>query len=706
MTVSDSARATASPFGPVASPGPSPARGSRLGRSLLILLAALAMSWLVPIVAYAAHAAVVLPVLFIGLVASLLRSGRTVLDRLVFAFSLAVGATCLAGLVFSVWPWGLHPVPVAGVGFTAVSIGAVVAGRRPALPRTVNLPDLVTVALTAAVTIGTVFPYLGRGLVGRLSLVVVAEDLGRHFALYDTIRTAGGYTFLNRSETRTGLTNELFGYPQGSHFGMSLFDNFLRSSTAAGSATTALDHFVYFYAATLVFLVFAVLWSMRWIAGTALSTWRYVAVGTAAMAYLYFGDGMAMFLRGFPSEFVGLGLLALLVAVTSRPLPRLREQMCVLAALTVGLSFTYYLFLPLAGVLLLVWMFGNRKRLFGQPLWTVGAVVVTAFGALYLPILNSESVKSDSLNAGGGISPTIRHLLALLVLVVALGLLSRSAWRNPVRRMAILWMVCAGGVVALMFVYQSAIIGETSYYYEKLLHQLIVVALVCLGATWFVAPRWRPGHFAGRARRSAPFTRPVPALVLAMALFAALALNANPDRDVWRKPPRDLSWGVGYFTKKMDHPRLAQLVLKTIRAQPDPRGHATIVQMKNDWQANYYGTLWVDVLSRNLGTAWQAKPYYGTQETPEQLTKRIVVKFPKLPIRVVTDDPEILATVQTLRRDRPDLGLEVLFSNPSRCTYDFKAQPAPKPGERVAPVPRIPFPANGCKSPQDAPDRK
>ncbi|MGW1996952.1 hypothetical protein [Embleya sp. NPDC001921] len=675
-------------------------------RGVLILLAALALSWLVPIAAYAAHVAVVLPVLFVGLVASLMRSGRTVTDRLVLAFALVTGATCLAGLLFSVWPWGLHPVPVAGVGLSAVSIGAVVAGRRPALPRILAPGDLVTAALTAAVTIGTLYPYLGRGLVGRLSLVAVAEDLGRHFALYDTIRAADGYTFLNRSETRTGLTNELFGYPQGSHFGMSLFDNFLRSSTAAGSGTTALNHFVYFYAATFVFLVFAVLWSMRWIAGPALSTWRYVVVGAAAAAYLYFGDGMSMFLRGFPSEFVGLGLLALMVAVTTRPLPRLREQMCVLAALTTGLSFTYYLFLPLAGVLLLVWVAGNRKRLWEQPLWTVGAVVVTAIGALYLPILNSESVKSDSLNAGGGISPTIRHLVVVLVFVTALGLASRSAWRHPVRRMAILWLGGATGIVALMYLYQSRILGETSYYYEKLLHQLIVVGLVCLGGTWFVAPRWRPGHFAARSRVAEPFTRPLTASVLALCVVVSIAYNANPDREVWRKPPKDLSWGVGYFEKKMDQPRLAQLILAVMKAQPKPQGHATIVQMKNDWQANYYGTLWVDVLSRNLGTAWQTKPTYGNQETPEQLTQRIAVKFPELPMRVVTDDPVTLATLQTLRRDRPDLRLEVLFSNPTRCTYDFKAQPMLKPGERLAPVPRIPFPANGCKSPQDAPDRK
>ncbi|WP_424640005.1 hypothetical protein [Embleya sp. AB8] len=706
MTVSDSARATASPFGPVASPGPPSSRGSRRARGPLLLLAALAASWLVPIAAYAAHAAVVMPVLFLGLVASLLRSGRTVLDRLVLAFGLTAGATCLAGLLFSVWPWGLQPVPIAGVGFTAVTLAAAATRRRPAVPRLVSAADSITLAAGVVVTALTVFPYLGRGLVGRLSMVAVAEDLGRHFALYDNIRSAGGYTFLNRSETRTGLTDELFGYPQGSHFGMSLFDNFLRSSTAAGSGTTALNHFVYFYAATFVFFVFAVVWSLRWIAGPALSTWRYLVVASAAAAYLYFGDGMAMFLRGFPSEFVGLGLLALLVAITARPLSRLREQMCLAAALTTALSFTYYLFLPLAGVLLLVWAIGNRKPLLAQPFWTFATVLVTAVGALYLPIVNRSAAKSDALNAGGGISPTNRHLLVLLVFLVVLGLCSRSAWRHPVRRMAILWMAGASGIVALMFLYQSAIMGETSYYYEKLLHQLFVVGLVCLGGTWFVAPRWRPGHFAGRTHRAAPFTRPIPALVVALSLVAAIALNANPDRDVWRKPPRDLSWGVGYFTKKMDHPRLAQLVLKTIQAQPNPQGHATIVQMKNDWQANYYGTLWVDVLSRNLGTAWQAKPTYGTQETPEQLTRRIVVKFPRLPIRVVTDDPEILATVQNLRRDRPDLRLDVLFSNPTRCTYDFKAQPVLKPGELAAAVPRIPFPANGCKSPQDAPDRK
>ncbi|MFE3204118.1 hypothetical protein [Embleya sp. NPDC059237] len=701
MTVSESARTSLSTPAPAAPRGASPVGGGRLAIGVLV---ALALSWLIPLAAYAAHATIVLPFVFLALVASLLRAGRTVLDRLVLAFALTAGAMCVAGLLFSAWPWGLHPVPVSGLGFSVLVLVAALLRRRPELPRLGTLPDLLTVGLTGVITFLTLWPYLGRGLVGRISLIAVAEDLGRHFALYDGIRTAGGYTFMHRPDLKAGLTDDLTAYPQGSHFAMGLFDNFWRAGTGAGSGQEAMNHFVYFYAATFVLMIFAVMWSMRWVAGTALSPWRYLVLASAAAAYLYFGDGMAMFLRGFPSEFAGLALLAILVAVVARPLSRLREQLCVLASLTIALSFTYYLFLPLAGAMLLVWLIGYRKQLLERRLLTAVVAVITAVGALIVPVVNWKyASKSEAVNAAGGISPTNRHLLMLLVFLVGLGLASRYAWRHPVRRRVILWMLGAVGIVALMFLYQTAVIGETSYYYEKLLHQLFVVALVCLGATWLVVPRYQPGYFRPGRRPRPAFANAWTAVPLALAVTVTIACNANPDRYVWRKPGKDYSWGVSYFLKGMDHPKLARAVLAAVQAQPDPDGKATILQMRNDWEANYYGTLWVDVMQRNLGVAWPVKPPLGTQESPAALKDRITRQFPGTPIRVMTNDPVTLDTVQRIRRDRPELGLDVLFSNPTRCGYRFEPVAAPAPGKEPAPVPVIPFPANGCKSKAKSP---
>ncbi|MFI6583690.1 hypothetical protein [Embleya sp. NPDC050493] len=686
------------PSAPHSTP-PEPRTGGM--RRVAGVLVALALAWLVPAGLYAVHASIVLPLIFFALVASLLRSGRTILDRLVLAVAMSAGAMCLAGLVFSIWPWGLHPVPISGVAFTVAVLVAEVTGRRPELPRRNGLPDLITLGVTALVTVATLLPLMGRGLVGRLSTVAIAEDLGRHFALFDNIRTHGGYTFQHQSELKVSLNTDMSAYPQGSHFAMGLFDNFLRARTDPGSTVTELNVFLFCYVATFVFLVFTVLWAMRWMAGGTLSTWRYLVVGAAAGAYLFFGDGIAMFMRGFPSEFVGLGLLALLVAVVCRPLRRLREQLCVLSSLTIAVSFTYYLFLPAAGVMLIAWMVGYRKQLWAQRWWTGVAIVVTMIGALVEPMINWKyASKSEVVNAAGGINPIIRHLFMLLIFLVVLGLVSRTAWRHPVRRMAILWMIVAGGAAMAMFAYQTWVMGETSYYYEKLLHQAMVVGIVCLGAGVLVAPRRRPG------RDREPFTRPLSAGLLALCVVVTIAFNASPDREVWRKPqPEGTSWGVGFLERKLDYPRLGQLILAAQKANPRYENHATIIQMSDDWQGNYYGTLWLDVLMRNLALSMDVKPPVGSKETPQELTERIVNKFPKTPFRVYTDDWDTATTLQVLRRNRPDLGVDVLFSNPTRCTYDFRPMPVLGPREVPGPMPTIGFPANGCKSAATGPGK-
>ncbi|TWH69244.1 hypothetical protein [Micromonospora olivasterospora] len=117
----------------VTPPAAPPAAGRLARRPRLV--GWLAAAWLGPLLAYALGVAAVLPVVVLGLTAALLRGGRTLLDRLVLAGALLLGATCAAGLLFSAWPWGLHPVPVSGTALTVLLGVAAATGRRPRLPR-------------------------------------------------------------------------------------------------------------------------------------------------------------------------------------------------------------------------------------------------------------------------------------------------------------------------------------------------------------------------------------------------------------------------------------------------------------------------------------------------------------------------------------------------------------------------------------------
>ncbi|MDI2131713.1 hypothetical protein [Yinghuangia seranimata] len=663
------------PASAVAGGGPAPDRASR-GRRYPLLAGALAAAWLVPFLAYLAGVAVIVPVLVLAGTASLLRSGRTVLDRLMIALALLFGVTCVGGLLFSVWPWGIHPVAIGGLGLTVLVAISGFTGRRPEVPGLGSLSDLWVVGGAAGFAAAMAWPFLVRSFSGKFALIVSGEDLARHFFLYDTIRTHGGFPWMDKAGTATEVKINLVAYPQGAHMNMAVLDNFVRSSTADGSTTTALHHFMWFYVAAVVFLCLALLWAIRWVAGPTVLVWRWLPVAVAVVGLLFWGDGTAMFLRGFMSEFVGLGLLAMTMAVLVRPLSRHREQLLVLAALLTAVSFTYYLFLPVCGLMALVWMITRRATLLTTPVWTGVLAVLTVVLTAVTPVVNylNGYGSAEELNSTGGISPVNRHLLFLLLLVAGLGFLSRSAWRNPVRRNAGVWLaLCSVGAFG-MFAYQTWALHKTTYYYEKVLHQLIVVAVVALAASPFVTRDW---SLSASAQRRRPVMNIWTAGALSASLFAALLLTAGPDRPVFRKPPGELSWGAAYLKGKMLHKDPADVILAGIKARKAAHAdnRANMIQVSRNpegakWQSNYFGNQWTGALSRNYGASWPSWPSMGAEAEPKDL-RDLIIGYGK-PLRVLTDDPVTFATVQKLRQERPDLNLELYFSAVGTCTYDFK----------------------------------
>jgi hypothetical protein len=95
-----------------------------------VLATAIALSWLVPLVLGLVRLdAVLLPVLLLA-VASVIRVGGGLLDRLVVAAFMLCGAVLTFGLVASVWPWGLDPAPAAAVLLTLISAAAWYGRRR------------------------------------------------------------------------------------------------------------------------------------------------------------------------------------------------------------------------------------------------------------------------------------------------------------------------------------------------------------------------------------------------------------------------------------------------------------------------------------------------------------------------------------------------------------------------------------------------
>lgn len=656
-------------------PAPQPEAVTRpAGRRPALLAAGIAVlaSWLVPLATNALRIDWVLPVLLLVATASLLRSGRTVLDRLMLATGLLFGATCGLGLLMSVWPWHLHPVPVAGVAGTGVALVALALRRRPSFPRTVTLPDLMVVAATVIAAVTPLSPLRHHSFDARLGILVSGEDFSRHFLVFDAIRNSGGYLFLHRHLVAPYVQEGFIAYPQGSHLTLGLLENFLRSSPLANTPLGSLDHMVYFSFFSAVFLSLCVLWAIRWVAGPWLTGWSSAPVLAVAAGYLAFSDPINLVVNGYISEMPGLALLVLVMAVAARPVPRMREQLVLMAVLTVGVAYVYYMWLPVVGIVWLGWLFRYRRRL--RPVWRTAAITlpVAALVSVVPPLANIGQTGGSLLLESGGASHVNRAAVFTFAALAVAPLGMRLVRRVPVWRFAVLEVGAAVLVSAAIGLYQYANIGYTTYYYEKTLHELAVVSLVWLGAPAVVLlAQVRREHWdrmRDRARQGLAWWRAVPwtrAGGRAVAAAVTCLVLAAGSMALWAWPlPTTASKGIGYWKGQQSFPATANTVRQVFQHFPHADGYVTVVlttpvshQYQMDWQ-----TLYVNTLQRNYPAAIPMYVWMFPNHTPNLTTPLIqqyLVKH-RIRARIVATDPDLLASYRDFAQLHPELGTTVV----------------------------------------------
>ncbi len=548
-------------------PAPPVTSGSRR-RRWPVLVALAAAGWLVAGLAQWLRVDWVLLIITVVALAGLLRGGRGPVARVVLAVALLYSATCVVGLLFSVWPWHLAPVPVAGLGFTVLALGYGISGRRFAIPRP-GSSDVATLAGAVTVAVVALWPLVQRGPGRRLAMFMHVEDFLRHMLMYDGIRESGGYMFVNQT-TALHVTGGIgyFTYPTGSHFVFALTENFLRSGTAAGSATAWAGDYVWLFAASYIWLGLSVLWGVRHVAGPGATGWRSVPVTALVTVLLAFGPPIRVFDRGYPQETTALALVAVLVALCARPLARTRDQVVLVGALLAGISFSYYLFLPVALAFTVGWLVAHRRRLLRHWLVVVLTTLASIAGMAVIPGLNWKYAPPGAVllqqgqvapvpvvawlpmvvfAAAAVIAQIIRGRQAARLVTWADGVpriptqapradgaghtpaplprgLTRSSWRwltgLSVGWVGLLGLSASVFLVLAVAAYQQAK-GGADYFDVKLKHQLMIVCLVLFGGLTLLL-----GRLAGWAKQRYPaLSRPMASPALAAGLVVVLALG-------------------------------------------------------------------------------------------------------------------------------------------------------------------------------------
>lgn len=666
-------------------PGKSRPRAKRLGWTA----AALAGAWVIPTLATVVHLDWLLLILMLAATAGVLRAGDALLDRLMFALTMLLGALLALGLVYSVWPWHLDPIGIAGSYLSLVVLFAAISGREFRIPRKVRPTDLVLLAVPAYSFYKLYGPIARLNPIQRFTFNSPLEDQFSHFAYYDAIHRVGGYGFLNSGGTfpMIGHPAEKI-YPQGSHFLYVLLDIFTHSSTATGDGVTEYNRFFLYTMLGYVLLVLVTGWAARWIAGPMLRGWHSALVCTTVVCFAAFGPFGFVFRTSDIAEVIGLAFVALLVATVVRAPRRAPDQLLVTAAAVIGVAFAYYAFLLMVLPALLVGAVAYRRRLRRHWRLTAAVGVVSALIAvvpLYIMETTSFDVQSQA-SAAGTKAAIDRTLLAVLILIVLSSQFTRVGHRSATWRMMsatlLLSVVAVAGVVAL----QGGSLSHASYYAEKLIYVLFLMCLLGFGslALFLKKHEIEPGSSTGLGRlQGGLLHRAVgPALALAIAALVTGAVHPGFGTPTVDKPYWLAYWAEGRV-RTPDEPVIAALAQRGILLD----GVKTLVATSDLGYDDYRLSLLVGDLNHqeadsnllNAGDfADDLKNINIDAHDPADATalqKDLTVLLGKITpqsgeVRVVVDDALVAAAVNDYAAQHPDLQISVVV---------LPSQPQPAP---------------------------
>ena len=603
----------------------------------LVRLAALVGgAWVLVTLAYLLGLAAIVPVVVLVATASLVRGGRSLLDRLIIALAVLLGASCLALLVFSVWPWKLHPVAVGGAALSVLAISGVLSGRRPNLPRP-SFGDLLSVGAAAGVTAILAVPLLRGGLLGRVSIVAAGEDFGRHVTVFDAVQHVGGYLFLHWDAALRFTYEGMVTYPQASHVLSALLDNFVRSSAAPlGSGVDAMNHYLGFACATYGLFTLVMTWGVQWLAGPLLTPARRVALVGVVSAFCLTSEIFALVPRHYTSEVAGLIPVVLLVALLCRP-PTPRTTV-IAALLVVAISFTYYLFLPAAALILAVWV--ARRRLWRTRRLQVVAAAVALLVAAVPPVIGLTLGDQTRALLVTATPPPMEQLLEVGLVVVA-GLWHRRALGSPRWRRYLGTIVIAAAIAIALYGVQLAMAGlpnRGGYYYgNKALHLLLVLFALGLGSVLNhlrpPAREYRPAH---RKPTGSTWLRwvvqVVPGVLVAVAAAAGTSLLINTEPG--RVPAR--AWYRGDYYALID---IGRAVVHELN-RPRPADAVTVVVAEDPVLA-YRVQLFLSALDRSAGTLAPGMYNYAIED-PARFAA-MVADAGDRPVILATDGSDMAA---------------------------------------------------------------
>ncbi|HTJ68670.1 MAG TPA: hypothetical protein VL551_14135 [Actinospica sp.] len=462
-----------------------------------IVVALFAGAWIVPVLTHVTKTDPLLVLLIVFGTGGLVRVGSTVVDRLFVTIGLLIGAAIVGGLLFSLWPFGLQPIALAGVALTLLVAAYVWFAAPPpwrTWPRRMLGSDVVLLLGLIAGFLVAYWPSWSTVAGSKLGYAGMTGDRLRHFSLFDAIHRYGGYTFLMQGKVKNVVDPGVLAvYPPGQHYLYALADIFLRSNVNPGNAAGEMERYQVWVSLGYGFMIATVAWAARWVAGPMLKGWRRVFLTSAIAAYLFAGAFTEAVWSTWDPQVVSMAQIAILAAICFRPPRDWRWHAALMALLFIAVCLTYELYAPFAAILIAVSLFGYRKRLLPhwKALLVVTVLAIPAAASEYIAAKDAGLNATSAVQATGFTIPLSWLVMTMLGAFGLLGFLTRSARRRPSAVVGLIAGALSTLAVLAMMAYMFHTVGAVSYYYWKVVEAWAVIVMVGAGSFGHLLPRPR-----------------------------------------------------------------------------------------------------------------------------------------------------------------------------------------------------------------------
>lgn len=386
--------------------------------------------------------------------------------------------------------------------------------------------ELFSLIATAAVTSIILLPVLtAASPQSYLSTLSYTDDNLNHLSLVKQISVSNGFIYGNNQAEQNTSTTNLSSYPQGWHLNVSILSDIIRPTEKSVEYSIEAYYFIsIMWLGVFTFTFFRYLFGLieplksKGIMFGALVS--IVAIG----GKLFTNILVPLFMWGSQPYFAGvtllLSLLLILQALSALNSERLRKFYLAWAALlATGVSFVYYLFAPIALVLILtgvIYTHRSQLRRLYRPSFYWAYFALSSF-FIVLPIifyvLYFKQTQSSKFNEDGG------TLIVSVGTLAFLSLLSGSLMCIR-RKSHFLFLGIASaasfGMTFLIYAYQLYSTGGAHYYYHKAAHLLLIFLALMISA--LLAPLIKETY--AKHRKSIFNTAGCILLLFAATLFA------------------------------------------------------------------------------------------------------------------------------------------------------------------------------------------